>query len=188
MTNQGKIHAWWPFLATYHSTITPETELDGPLPGDDEDSFQPYSESSIIPVKRGTVGPEVPFELPPIPTLTETDVFGSDEQQWSDRLLDSNHPTIEDPLFVVAVGAGDGFCAALRANGELWVFELRENEAPSSKSWRYVGHGLTAFCKRAMANAIHTLLSCPSCQDPISATYQRRLTASLLTPLPRHLA
>ncbi|KAJ9106186.1 hypothetical protein QFC21_001330 [Naganishia friedmannii] len=138
LSDNGKIHAWWPFLATYDSTLTPETELDGPLPGNDEDSFQPYSESSIIPVKRGTVGPEVPFELPPIPSLSDTDVFGSDEQQWSDRILDSNHPTVEDPLCVVAVGAGDGFCAALRANGELWVIELKESDAPYSKSWRYL--------------------------------------------------
>ncbi|KAJ9124146.1 hypothetical protein QFC22_000943 [Naganishia vaughanmartiniae] len=138
LTENGKIHAWWPFLATYDSSVTPEAQLDGPLPGNDEDSFQPYSESSVIPVKRGTVGPEVPFELPLIPTLQETDVYGSEEHQWSDRILDSNHPTVEDPLCVVAVGAGDGFCAALRANGELWVFELKENEAPFSKSWRYL--------------------------------------------------
>lgn len=165
MSNNGHIHGWWPFLATYDSTITPESELDGPLPGNDEDSFQPYSESSVIPVKRGTVGPEVPFELPPIPTLSETDVFGTDAQQWSDRLLRSNHPAIENPLCVVAVGAGDGFCAALRANGELWVFELKESEAPFSKSWRYVSRFSTTICKRD-GLTLYTHLKLPQLSGP----------------------
>jgi SCF-associated factor 1 len=38
------------------------------------------------------------------------------------------HTIIEDPNQVIAVGAGDNFCAALKANGELWFLEVGEND------------------------------------------------------------
>jgi hypothetical protein len=138
LSDSGKIFAWWPFLASYADTVTTDDQLQGPLEGDDEDNFQAYSEQTSIPVKWGEVGPEVPRELPNIPTLTSEDVYGPEQRIWGDDISTSWHTVIEDPNQVVAVGAGDNFCAALKANGELWSFELKENEDPRSKRWRYV--------------------------------------------------
>jgi hypothetical protein len=125
--------------------VTTDDQLQGPLEGDDEDNFQAYSEQTSIPVKWGEVGPEVPRELPSIPTLTSEDVYGPDHRVWGDDISTSRHSVIEDPNQIVAVGAGDNFCAALKANGELWSFELKENEDPRLKRWRYV-----SFCRASL--------------------------------------
>lgn len=138
LSDTGKVFAWWPFLASYADSLTADDQLQGPLDGDDEDNFQAYSEQTSIPVKWGEVGPGVPRELPVIPTLSSEDVYGPEQRKWGDDLSTSRHPVIEDPNTVIAVGAGDNFCAALKANGELWFFELRENDDPGKKTWRYV--------------------------------------------------
>lgn len=86
----------------------------------------------------GEVGSDVPVELPAIPSLATEVTYGPDSVPWGDDLAVSRHPSTNDYDRVIAVGTGDSFCAALRANGELWVYELKENEAPHAKTWRYV--------------------------------------------------
>lgn len=138
LTESGKIFGWFPFLATYETALTVRGDLEGPLPGNDEDDFQPYSESSSIPVMWGTVGSDIPLELPAIPSLSADDTWGPESVAWGDDLAIPRHASVEDHNRVVAVGAGDSFCAALKANGELWLYELKENEDPHTKTWRYV--------------------------------------------------
>lgn len=152
------------------------------MEGDDEDNFQAYSEQTSIPVKWGEVGPEVPRELPAIPTLSAEDIFGLEKSCWGDDLSASKHAIIEDPNQVIAVGAGDNFCAALKANGELWSLEARENDDLHKCTWRYVGSCNFFFedCRSDLFSSWqrYPVLTC--------GTFPHHSTQSPLTRLPRH--
>lgn len=158
LTSSGKIHVWYPFSDVYRASLTPNTELNGPLGVVGEDDSRA--------VRWGKVG-DIVHELediPPRPGIDDDDYNNDEpelesggtvreerltevegqrgarrtreeiEEEWN-RAAPLDGVSREKGEKVVKIASGSDFLVALKANGEVWFLRVREGEVAS---WEYV--------------------------------------------------
>jgi SCF-associated factor 1 len=140
------MYLWFPFSDEYHSALTPDDELSGPLTNPTTTSSR--EEQSTRELKWGKVNGSVVRLLENIPERPESVVEEElvmrkeeKEREWTNWQANLTDKTIEEGRKVVKIASGADFLLALRASGEVWACSVAHN---TLGPWNYVSPPLPA--------------------------------------------